>query len=330
MMIPPLINCALDSISLRWDNASSKLAEAPGVTAFPGKIGDIDQTSYVSVVPTYMSVVLALVASGYRKNVDLFGLPWDWRFGALQPDELWDGIRAFIEKSVADPGERFVLIGHSLGCSLIQRFLMTKVTPAWRSKHIESVVMIAHANGGSSVAFSMLYTKKLPFLSILGESPDFVTFLGGTLSCFPNSVVFKDSVVFVDADGRTVTGADGGSILRTRGKLPGDAAKAFALFEPLFTAEPEPIDIPTAIIYNSGLRTTLGMNRSKTLFSGGDLLVNREGPQYLCQNWKSVTYCVDLNSSSIRANHLGLLLLTKTTDFIVKHTISSEWHRDPN
>jgi hypothetical protein len=105
----------------------------------------------------------------------------------------------------------------------------------------------------------------------------------------------------------------------------------FDVYVPYFTTAPAPLDVPVGIVYNSGLGTTLTIDRSsgkdEFVYGRGDMLVNAEGPEYCCSRWKGPTPvdCLDLRADGINSDHLTLLWNSEVLDFAVSHAVNGTW-----
>jgi lecithin-cholesterol acyltransferase len=178
LMIPPILNCVFDWIRLAWDDGAQDIDELSYVRFGTGPVGDLDSVTSVDslfglhILPTYADLADRFLNLGWTKNVDLFGIPNDWRFGLRHKQAFWDNVTRLIESAVAAQGEKAVLIGHSMGGMFIDYFLTNLTTPEWRSRNIESAILLAPSVGGSGAAYGSLWTGYLPFLPILGQFPE--------------------------------------------------------------------------------------------------------------------------------------------------------------
>ena len=328
MAIWPYFNCLLDSVKLGYDEQTGELLPMDYVDIAPREFGDPDLVAYMdyfangtSLVPTFKPLIKALVEDGYTKGRDLFGMPWDWRFALHQPDAFWNKVRLFIEKIVHDNGEKAVMIGHSMGGFLIQYFLSHVTTKQWRDKYIDSVILWAPSFGGAGLAASLLYIQHIPYLRIFGKYREIIGRLGGIDIHMPNWAVFGDEVLFEGEDGLTVTAKNVSQFLKANGKLQGDIEMIFEKYRRFWSKAPQPPNVRTAVIYNSGGSTVRGLKLGKNggwsfTFGPGDGLVNAEGPEYACSHWNNIT-CLDMKAGLISGNHLTILWAKETLDFTV-------------
>jgi pimeloyl-ACP methyl ester carboxylesterase len=332
-MIPPLTNCVLEWIGGRWNNETQEPDEQIDVHMWPGEIGDPDAISYVDnlfkyihLLPTYKYVLDGLLDAGYVRNKNVFGVPNDWRYGVLQKPEFWKKFTDFIEKTVDSLGEKAVLVGHSMGTYLIHRLVTELTTPEWRRKYLDSTVLLAPSVTGVGLGFDVLWYKSIP---IFGSFPESIAYFGGAHTHLFNREIFKDLVIYRGPNGETATADKATEFLKAKGKMDGDISLFHQKYFRFFEKAPIAPDIPVAILYNSGISTQYGVNETDPdnagfLYGRGDLMVNAEGPEWLCANWHGPD-CQDLKYGGAEGNHLSLLWMRETIDFVVQHVTKSEW-----
>jgi hypothetical protein len=113
--------------------------------------------------------------------------------------------------------------------------------------------------------------------------------------------------------------------------VPGDYEKIFDLYIPCFATVPVALDVPVAIVYNSGLDTPITIDRSSGsdvfLYGRGDTHVNAEGPEYFCSKWRGPTPvdCMDLKSEGFESYHMTMLWESDVLDFTVDHALNDTW-----
>lgn len=323
--VPPTYKCLFNYIKLVW-NEKTKEPEQPSyvnmtVVDFGGinGINHVDTALFgIHIVPYYSVIIDHLKKNGWGVGTDIFGIPFDWRFGLYQKDHVWKDIINLVEDIFQKTGEKVTIAGHSMGGFLLHHLLTAKTTKEWRQKYMAGAVFIAPSFGGSGLGFNAIWSKKIPFLEFLGEFPDVLPSMGGIHVHMLNKEIFGNVTAFVDENGTNHTASELTKILRDSGKLPDDFYNIYMKNEPFTNSAPADIDIPKSIIYNSGLPTALGTNMSdsgKHFYGMGDLMVNKEGPEWVCNHWSSPE-CHDLQSANPVDNHLTLMYRQKTLDII--------------
>jgi pimeloyl-ACP methyl ester carboxylesterase len=334
LFLPPFSYCLTDWTRLDWNPETQELVQPPYVNISPPPIGPLDNVLYVDslfgsihTTPTFSILANRLIASGYEKDKDLFGLPYDWRFGLWQPPAFWANVTSFIEKVVNETGKKAILTGHSMGGFLCHYFLSNKTTAEWRSQYIDSTVMIAPSFGGFGLAFRALWSKKLPFLSVLGQFNETMNTFGGIQIHMPNSEIYENTTVYIHSDGTKYSGSEIPKLLAERNALSADGLASLGHFVPFFEKIPGQLDVPVSIVYNSGIQTVLGVNESAGkedwIFGPGDRLVNSETAAHVCKAWKNVT-CLDLHTRWPTGGHIVMLWTKAVGDFVVGQVMAGQ------
>ncbi|EAY18114.1 Lecithin:cholesterol acyltransferase family protein [Trichomonas vaginalis G3] len=327
-VLPPTYYCLLDSVRLEWDDKLNNTKQPDyvnlSIVDFGGLngINNIDSLGDTHFVPYYKVLVDRLIQEGYSERVDLFGAPFDWRFGLNLPQDFYNQFTALVEQAyTTNQNQKVTLIGHSMGGFFINHYLGRLMPKEWTEKYIESAIFVAPAFGGSGIAFETQVTHKLPWLSILGELPETVCSIQGIHIHMPNHVIFGDKTLGYKPDGQPLVAREMTDFLINQGYLTGDYIKIHNKMKPFFVDAPPQPPVPSAVIYNSGLPTIQGFDfRTKDremVFGGGDMMVNEEGPEYACNNWKN-TSCLDLKSADLKNdNHLTIIYNKDVLEFIV-------------
>jgi len=342
MMIPPMVDCVIDWLTLRYDSKTGQIRNQDGVDVdivdFSG-FGGIeyldDSFLGLHMLPIYSKYVKYLVNKGYEIKKNLFGCPFDWRRGLSQTADYWNNVRALVERAYSLNGNQKVVIsGHSLGGYFVQHFLTEKTTAEWRAKYIDSAILIAPSFGGSGMAVAALWEGKIPFLELYGNDKDFAAFvssLGGLHIHLLNNEVFGDKIVSYDPNGKPLKAKDLPEIYLKYGKLSGESAKLFEFNRYNSIKAPKPVDVPAAIIYNDALSCVMGidMKTNKKIWGKGDHVVNAEGYQYACQNWKTgkKLHCHNINSTSLFLDHNTMVQNDQYVKYVWDLAMSDEWKK---
>jgi lecithin-cholesterol acyltransferase len=323
---------------LTWNDATQAAAEPDYVHAWTAPPGDLESVAHldtlfdtIHLLGTYEDIIENYEGAGWTRSVNIFGLPYDWRFGLTQSESHWSNATGVIETAVNKTGEKAVLLGHSMGGFYIHNFLTRVTTPEWRAKYIDSAILIAPSLAGAGPAFAALWTRMFPFMSELG-SFDALEWIGGLDIHMPNLEIYADIVIYRGPNGEVRTGKDVRDLLIEKGKISGGSAKLFDSQIQFFQQAPAPVDVPVSIVYNSQLPTTIGIDqRSGTdefIEGKGDLYVNREGLDWVCTHWKGPTVVDrwDLHSDDIvTTNHGTMIENSEVLDWILNRAIDPSW-----
>ncbi|EAX96607.1 Lecithin:cholesterol acyltransferase family protein [Trichomonas vaginalis G3] len=320
-------NCLLDYLRMEWDPINNRTIEPNYIRIKPKPIGKIDNVNHVDtiffnihVVPYYKILADRFIKEGYKDQYDIFGAPYDWRYGANQKMEYFENLIKFIEEIHQKLGQKVVLLGHSMGCFLVNNLLTILKDKSWVQEHIDSVIYIAPSFGGSVTSFDTIRTKRVPFFWYLGRYKKTLSTNQGISIHMPNFAIFGNQTILYGNDGKEYKAHELPDYLVNHGKLYGDFLHIFNEIKHFFVNAPKQPDVPVAVIYNSGLYTLQSVDLRKSIFTRsnygpGDLIVNAEGPKYICDNWKNIT-CYDLNSSNPFLNHLTMLYSSTLHDLI--------------
>lgn len=343
LMIPPLYNCILEYVGLSWNNETNEVIQKEGVSIEPVDFGGLEGVTYVDefehelhFVPTYEALANALKERGYIEKESLFGIPYDWRYGMHQSDTFWKQVKELIETAYEKNNkEKVVLVGHSMGTIFINYFCMNKMSKEWREKYIDSAFLIAPSIGGSFLSFVAILTKTIPFFPFLGTLPDSAQKLGGVDIHIPNYEIFGDRPLYTDRNGRNFAARDLKDALISEGifDIEPSIEKIYQLNENWPKKLPAPFDFPVSIIYNTAIGTLVGLDSSsgndRYIYGDGDLVVNAEGFEFLCNKWNT-TYEVDcLNVRHIypTANHLSIVWQNVTFNRLFDRLENDKWKK---
>lgn len=210
-----------------------------------------------------------------------------------------------------------------------------KTTKEWREKYIDSALLVAPSIGGSFLTFTVVLTKTIPYLGFIGELTDSAQKLGGVDIHFPNYEIFGDRPLFTDENGNNYAARDLKKALKVVGILDSDLSisKIFEANEDYISHVPPAFDIPTAIIYNTAMETLVSLDRSskkdKYSYGPGDMEVNAEGYEYLCNKWNT-TYqidCFNVEHATPTATHGSIMHQNVTYDFLFDHINNEDWKK---
>lgn len=126
---------------------NNKFTNVEGVETITDNIGSLNFYN------GYSSLINGLIYLGYLKGTNLFGLPYDFRLMDVNIiTEIW---ASSIENTVRYNNKRAILIGHGLGCLLIN-YLLNKKGHAWSYAYIETFISISGPYAGCPKALKVL------------------------------------------------------------------------------------------------------------------------------------------------------------------------------
>jgi len=328
-LVPPIVNCFFDWSKVAYDNQTGSIGNRDGVSINIGPFGDLDNIrgpfkalgKYIP--PIYETYIKKFIENGYQANKDLFGAPYDWRFGIQQPSEFWNDLKNLVEESVhANDNKPAILIGHSLGTKLIHRFLNEKVSAEWRHQYISKILLVAPSWSGAGAFMAMYWQRHIPYLSFFKTEAlkEWLGTLTLTTGHFPNEEVYANTTVIISPDGEEIKGKD---LFNLEMQL-----KIFSDEEYLINKEniqyskvvpPQLKDVDTYIMFNSGLPTPLGLSfkgkswdsDGETIKGNGDGIALSDGTTMYCERGREYgVTCYDPKSGdSSKYNH-GTILST--------------------
>ncbi|RWS31467.1 group XV phospholipase A2-like protein [Leptotrombidium deliense] len=199
---PFMKECWFNTIALRYDKTERRTVNAPGVTIKPQYFGLTEPVEFLwptvrNVKSDYFySLVETLRTFGYRRNVDIFAAPYDWRKATYENKEFIASMDDLIEKAMnSNHGKPVVIICHSLGCIYTHHYL-TKKDKSWKKGFVRAMISIAAPYGGE---FRILYSylglddsllvKKFPIIRIAERT------FSSTALLLPSPSVFRDKVL---------------------------------------------------------------------------------------------------------------------------------------
>ncbi|KAG0455683.1 hypothetical protein HPP92_023471 [Vanilla planifolia] len=182
VLVPPLTRCFAERMKLSYDPAVDDFRNAHGVDTRVPRFGSTGSLLYLDPnlkhITGYMaSLVSALEQLGYRDGYNLFGAPYDFRYGlaahghpsSVGTQYLRD-LRDLIELAAAANGGRpVVLICHSLG-GLFALHLLDRSSHSWRQQFVKHLVSLSTPWAGTvqeMLCFASGYSLGIPIVDPL-------------------------------------------------------------------------------------------------------------------------------------------------------------------
>lgn len=333
-LTPPLYNCLIEGLRLTYDENTNYYKNIDGVTLNPKDWGGIQGFQFGKIFPDlngityYGEFINYLKENGYTVGKNIFGAPYDWRLGPNMPSSFWTQLSALVEKAYnTNSNTKVVLVGHSLGGFMVQRYLTQHTTAEWRSTYIDFAILSAPSFGGSGLAVTALFTGSLPRLAKILSNATIpaVRSLGALHAQLPNHEIFGDQIISYDKNGNPLKASDLPNKLLELGYVE---PKIFALGKDEPVHAPEAPDVPTVVIYNSAIETVIGYNAKteEQVFDRGDNVVLADGPEYACQNWKKAqVVCHDFNKNDKNYGHVTMLMMHESVQLHMNYILDDSW-----
>lgn len=338
-LFPPFLSCMLDYWTLDYDEETQTLASHPNSTLWAEDFGGVDGIRGIGpevfghYLPVYYEkYIKSFELVGYKIRKDIFSAPYDWRFGAEQPQSYYDALKGLIEHAYELNGKtKVALMSHNLGGIIMEVFLSEKTTPEWRAKYIHSGTYVAPSWSGSGQSFFALYRQRFPFVHFTFDSlKEFVSSLGSFHAQIPNAIAYSNTTLVIGPDGKNYTGADIPKIIREHGKLTPKQLKMAEINFKYQNRLPKTPDYDVNILYNSGVRTPLGLkfkdwdDVGAPIYGRGDAMVGARVIDWACEHWKTngkSLRCRDVRSDDRLYHHRYLIktpeMIQQVRDWIV-------------
>ncbi|MQL69316.1 hypothetical protein Taro_001607 [Colocasia esculenta] len=175
----PLVQCFTELMAIHYDPALDDYRNTPGVETMVPRFGSVDAFRHRDPddpkdTPEMAIFLERLEALGYRDGEDLFGAPYDYRYGLAAPGRpslagtrFLDGLRALVERAAsANGGRPVVILGNSLG-GLLAHQLLTRSPPAWRRRFVKHFLAVAVPWGGCVLEMEVFASG----ISVAGLAP---------------------------------------------------------------------------------------------------------------------------------------------------------------
>ncbi|KAH3772297.1 phospholipase A2 group XV-like [Dreissena polymorpha] len=154
-LVPFLIDCFVDNMRLEYDNVTRTTSNSPGVDIQIPGFGDTETVEYldhseISLTTYFHSLVEAMVGWGYKRNVSVFGAPYDFRKAPNELKLYLTDLQQLIERAYySNNNQRVYIITHSMG-SPVTLYLLNRMTQAWKDKFIMGFISLAGVWGGAA------------------------------------------------------------------------------------------------------------------------------------------------------------------------------------
>lgn len=342
-LVPPLYNCILDLLHAFYNNETDKVENLKGVDISIHDYGGDESVLYVDggifgfqFFDTYASMIQYFKSRGYKVGQNLFIAPYDWRMAPVVIDSFSSQMKELIEKAVKINGEKVTIMGYSCGGYTLQQFLTKKITEEWKHKYIEKIVLTVPSFGGSMDTFEVLFDHYSPLIPIHNSNMNtLIQSLPYVHSHLLNEEVYADIPVVRGPNGETYTAKDLPDLLLSHNKIAQSNLHVMQMGLELTKMGPADINMPTAIIYNTGYPTRFtvnfknGWDQEPFIETGeGDGTIPSKAAQWACENWDHKRYpklCIDFDNHEERFRHQPMTRNPFIHEFLFNMTSRSDW-----
>lgn len=309
-------DCELYLLSLTFDQATRKFRNRPNlqVTAnlrgvpFGSSLWPV-QCTYTDEVPLHCdySTINGLDENYFRRFAEfltaklkyqqgksLFAAQYDWRHHQ-QSDAMnnyYGDLKFLVEHAVNMTKKKAVLLGHSMGNMVINRFLRDKVTPEWQKAYLSATINVAAPYGGAVKMIKPLVAAEPMQMpnnhSIPGDLlRETIRSWGSTANLLPFKNAFGSENVLLKIGNNEFTGSQMSQFLNFL-DVNAHLVEFYSQNEP--TPQPH---IPMYCVYSVGPKNTplkltfnsVADNQPETMMGDGDGTVNVESLR-VCQQWR--------------------------------------------
>ncbi|WJX41494.1 Lecithin-cholesterol acyltransferase-like 1 [Trifolium repens] len=161
VLLAPFTQCFASRMTLYYDQQLDDYFNAPGVHTRVPHFGSTSSLLYLNprlkLVTEYMAtLVKSLEQLGYIDGENLFGAPYDFRYGLAAPghpsrvgSKFLNDLKNLIEEaSNSNGGKPVILVSHSLG-GLFVLELLNRNPSSWRKKFIKHFIALSAPWGGT-------------------------------------------------------------------------------------------------------------------------------------------------------------------------------------
>lgn len=335
--IPPILNCVIEWMRLYYDETTDTITSLKGADIDVVDFGGVGGIAYldrikenVSFIPYYSYMIDYFLDQGYIERKNLFGAPFDWRFGiaGLNQQKFWDKLKNLIETAYElNEKQKVTLVGHSFGGFATQYFISTAAEKRWLDKYVEKGIAICPSFGGAGEALEYAWVRGfVKFITIKTETlADTLETMGAVHIHFPNYELFGNTTVFIDPDGKEYQARDVVKLLTEHKRINGPNIKILEKNIPFFEKAPDCPKIPFEIIFNSAQPTRNGIklrtwdsDTVDEIIGRGDGTVMAEGIEKYCDMYKKsgLVKCHDINNTWNSGGHFNMIQDTETIELV--------------
>ncbi|MQL95736.1 hypothetical protein Taro_028403 [Colocasia esculenta] len=188
LLVAPFTRCFAERMTLRYLPEIDDYYNAPGVETrvphFGSTVGLLYRDPHLKYIadpytsnPSPFSPFLLILDIGYKDGLNLFGAPYDFRYGLAADGhpskvgvEYLRNLKALVENaSASNGGKPVILVSHSLGGLFVLQ-LLNRNHQAWRQRFVKHFVALSAPWGGAlrgMLTFASGYSVGIPGLDPL-------------------------------------------------------------------------------------------------------------------------------------------------------------------
>ncbi|XP_010273215.1 PREDICTED: lecithin-cholesterol acyltransferase-like 1 [Nelumbo nucifera] len=182
ILLSPFTRCFAQQMTLYYDPDKDDYHNGPGVETRVPFFGSTQSLAYLDPnlkhITSYMAnLVKSLEQIGYIDGVNLFGAPYDFRYGlaaeghpSFVGSRFLHDLKELIENaSATNGGKPVIIMSHSLG-GLFVLNLLNRNPLSWRRRYVKHFVALSAPWGGTVeeiLTFASGYTLRVPFIDPL-------------------------------------------------------------------------------------------------------------------------------------------------------------------
>ncbi|XP_044980220.1 lecithin-cholesterol acyltransferase-like 1 [Hordeum vulgare subsp. vulgare] len=341
VVVAPLTRCFAERMMLYYDRDADDYRNAPGVHTRVSCFGSTSTLRYLDptlkLLTGYMDVLATTLEekAGYEEGRDLFGAPYDFRYGLAAPGHPSQVGSAYLERlrllvetaCAANDGRPAILMAHSLGGLYALQFL-ARASPAWRAAHVKRLVTLSAPWGGSvqeMLTFASGNTLGVPFVdpSLIRDEQRSSE---SNLWLLPTPKVFGNTTLVVsEYHNRTYSAKNVTQFLQDIGFADG-VEPYRARIRPLGEVLPEP-GVPVTCLVGTGVDTVESLvfgdegfdaGPVKVVYGDGDGTVNLASLMGPIKAWSDSPAQVLEVVELPKVSHTGILKDKSALDQILK------------
>ncbi|XP_039137442.1 lecithin-cholesterol acyltransferase-like 1 [Dioscorea cayenensis subsp. rotundata] len=182
VIISPFTQCFAERMMLYYDPELDDYHNAPGVETRVPHFGSTEGLMYLDPhlkhITEYMATLVnSLEEVGYESGKNLFGAPYDFRYGLAAEghpchigNQYLQDLKKLIESAFVSNGKKpVIIVSHSLGGLFVLQ-LLNRSPLSWRHKYIKHFISVSAPWGGTvlqMLTFASGYTLGIPVVNPL-------------------------------------------------------------------------------------------------------------------------------------------------------------------